>query len=201
MREVVLALAILAVLTMVAFPAIVRWRLRAMERRYGYDTTYIREMFATSTSAFVRFAFFSTFAEHREGLPRDAVYTTKIVAAMSEDCGPCTQLVVKMAEEEGVPAKVIRGVLGGREEDMSPDASLAFRFARAVLAHDILESDRLREDVRARWGKKGAVSLATLIASSRVYPMLKYGLGHGHACTRVSVAGEDAAIASRKPVM
>ena len=40
------------------------------------------------------------------------------------------------------------------------------------------------------FGKRGLVSLAFAMTASRLYPTLKYALGHGRACTRVTVGGE-----------
>jgi hypothetical protein len=36
------------------------------------------------------------------------------------------------------------------------------------------------------------VSLAFGLTAARLYPTLKYALGHGRACTRVTVAGTPA---------
>jgi hypothetical protein len=77
---------------------------------------------------------------------------------------------------------------------MSPDAALGFAFAKAVLHRDLAESDRLRGEVESRWGKRAVVSLALVIAATRVFPAVKYGLGHGRACSRVRVAGTDVSV-------
>jgi hypothetical protein len=37
---------------------------------------------------------------------------------------------------------------------------------------------------------RGLISLAFALACSRVYPTVKYALGHGKACTRLTVAGK-----------
>jgi hypothetical protein len=41
-----------------------------------------------------------------------------------------------------------------------------------------------------RWGKRGLISLAFAMLSARMYPTLKYALGHGQACTRLVIGGE-----------
>ena len=116
---------------------------------------------------------------------------------MAEDCGPCTQLVVTMAEREGVSPPTLRAILAGEQGALPPDAALGFRFARAVLARDVAEGDRLREEVVSRWGRKGLVTLALTIAASRIFPAVKYALGHGHACVQVRVAGADTQVSRR----
>jgi hypothetical protein len=48
----------------------------------------------------------------------------------------------------------------------------------------------LREGILRRWGERGLISLAFAILSARMYPTLKYALGHGQACTRLVIGGE-----------
>jgi hypothetical protein len=66
------------------------------------------------------------------------------------------------------------------------------------LRRDIEDSDRLRAEIVSKWGRKAVVSLAISIAASRVYPAVKYGLGHGHSCTRIQVSGNDIAMRAEK---
>ncbi len=174
---------------------IVRRRLAAFERAFDYDAGYMREMLETSFTAFMRFSPVAKMAQHREGVPIDAWYAAKMISAMSEDCGPCTQLGVTMAEQAGVSPKVLRAVLDDDEEAMGPDVVLAVRFARAVLAHDP-DADRLREEIERRWGRRAVVSLALAIAAVRVFPTVKYALGHGKACVRVRVGGIEKPVAN-----
>jgi hypothetical protein len=89
-------------------------------------------------------------------------------------------------------------LLAGRPEDAEPDASLAFRFTRAVLRHDLATGDSLRAEVLSRWGQEGVVSLAFALSAARVFPTLKYALGYGMACSRVRVGGQEAALAVQR---
>jgi hypothetical protein len=161
------------------------------EKAFDYDMGYGHEMLDISRPAFLKFSKITKLSQHREGVPPAVAYAAKLVATLSEDCGPCTQLVVGMAEKEGVPVSVLRGIIEGDVDAMGPDVALGWRFARAVLAHD-LEADALREEIAHRWGKRAVVSLALSIAASRVYPTVKYAMGHGRACARVRVGGVDA---------
>jgi hypothetical protein len=79
---------------------------------------------------------------------------------------------------------------------MGDEAALGWRYACAVLAHDP-EADTLRMQIEKLWGPTAVVSLAMAIASARVFPTIKYALGHGHACSRVRAGGVDAI--PRKP--
>jgi hypothetical protein len=72
---------------------------------------------------------------------------------------------------------------------LAPDTALALRHARAAIAH-AAELPVLCEQVRRRWGERGLASLALTITATRMFPMLKYALGHGQACQRVRVGAE-----------
>lgn len=165
---------------------IARRRLAAFERAFGYDTSYMRDMLAASWRGFMRFSAAAKMAAHREEVPPDAWYAAKLTATLAEDCGPCTQLVVRMAEADGVGAAVLRGILEGDERAMGSDAALAQRFARAVLAHDP-DADALREQIAARWGERAVVTLALAIAAARLFPTVKYAMGHGRSCSRIRI--------------
>lgn len=167
---------------------LLRRRLDAFEREYGYDPTYLRELLDADLGAFLRFAKVMEIAHYRKDVPLDAWFAAKFVGAAAEDCGPCTQLGVTMAERAGVAPVVLRAILEGDEAGMPEDVALAYRFARATLAHDS-EADPLRGEILAKWGRRGLVSLALGIASSRLFPTVKYALGHGQSCVRVKVGG------------
>jgi hypothetical protein len=166
----------------------IRKRLAAFERHYGYDVTYMRELLATDRRAFFALVRLGGMTRYRRDVPVDAYYAAKLTAALAEDCGPCTQLVVAMALEASVAPSTIAAVLAGADDATPADALQGARFTRAVLAHDGA-ADELRDEIVKRWGPRALVSIAFGIASGRVYPMLKYALGHGHACARVIVDG------------
>ena len=125
---------------------------------------------------------------YRRDVPLEAWTAAAIAAVRHEDCGPCTQLGVSMAERSGVDPKILRAVLAEDPDAMPDDAALAWRFARATIAHDS-SADRYRNEIIKRWGPRAVISLAFAIVASRIYPTVKYAMGHGQACTRVVVAG------------
>jgi hypothetical protein len=172
---------------------LIKNRLNAFERRFGYDVTYARELLATDTRAFLLYARVAGLSAYRRDVPADVYYAAKLTAVVAEDCGPCSQLVVAMALGDGVDPRTVAAVVGGNEEKLDAGlgepARLGVRFARAVLAHDPA-ADELREIIVRRWGPRAVVSLAFAITASRLFPTLKYALGHGQTCQRVEVAGE-----------
>lgn len=173
---------------------IIRNRLAAFERRYEYDMSYARELLDTDTRAFFAFAKIGGITSYRKDVPKNMYWAAKLVGTVSEDCGPCTQLLVAMALEAGADAKVLQAVLANDEAALPDDAKLGVAFARAVLAH-APEADEHREAIAKAHGQRAVVALAFAICASRLYPTLKYALGHGKACQRVVVAGKTVAVA------
>ncbi len=173
---------------------LIRNRLAAFEKKLDYDMSYAREILAIDTKAFFAFSKVMKLSEYRRDVPLAAYYAAKVVGTLHEDCGPCTQLVVTMALADGVEPGVLSAVVAHNEAAYSEDVALAVQLARAVLAHDPA-ADELRETIRKRWGPRAVVSLAFAITSARIFPTLKYALGHGKTCQRVVVAGTPIAVA------
>jgi hypothetical protein len=130
----------------------------------------------------------ASLGKYRKDAPIEALAAAGITAVRHEDCGPCTQLAVSMAERAGIDPEVLRGVLTGDPRLMTPEAALAWRFTRAAIDRDPA-LDRYRHEVITRWGSKAVLSLAFAIVTARLYPTVKYAMGHGQSCTRIVVDG------------
>lgn len=175
---------------------LMRAAVRRMERHYDYDAAYLHDLAQASPRALIAFSGVQKLAGYRESAPPDALAAAGLVATMAEDCGPCVQIGVAIAREKGVSPAVLRALLIGDEDGMGQDAALAWRFARASLARDLATADPLREAVLARWGDKGLAAIALAMAASRVYPTVKYAMGHGKTCSRIEVDGESVKVAA-----
>ena len=169
---------------------IARRMLRATNKRYGYDTSYLEMMLKELPSAFFKFAAVAKASAHREVVPVDASFTAKLVGALAEDCGPCTQLCVDMALEAGMPKDQIEAVLRQDPRAMNSATVLAFRFADAVVRRSA-DDDEFRDAIRAQWGEKGVIDLTLALQMGRMFPMVKAGLGYAKECRRVTVDGHD----------
>jgi hypothetical protein len=171
---------------------VIKWFLRKavgkFERDWDYDASYIRDMIETSPRAAWLFSRVTALGQFRRDIPIEAWYAAGITAVRHEDCGPCTQLTVTMAERAGVNPTALRAVLADNPEAMPPDVRLVWNFTRATLAHDPA-ADEYREAIVNRWGRRALVSLTFAITAARIYPTVKYALGHGKACMRVVVSG------------
>ena len=158
------------------------------ERRWNYDADYMHEMIDADPRAAWMFQRAASLGNYRKGVPADALAAAGLTAVKHEDCGPCTQLGVSMAEQAGVDPQVLRAVLSGTPAMMTPDVALAWRFTRATLDRDPA-AHRYRDEIIGKWGPKAVMSLAFAIVTARLYPTVKYAMGHGQACTRIVVAG------------
>ncbi|MCA6117110.1 hypothetical protein J6524_19855 [Bradyrhizobium sp. WSM 1738] len=169
---------------------IARRSLRAFAERYGYDVSYLEMLLNQSPAAFFKFAPLMKAAAHREAVPVEASFAAKIVGALAEDCGPCTQLVVDMALEAGMAKDQIEAVLRRDPRAMNEATTLGFRFADAVVRRSA-DDEEFRDAVKAQWGPKGVIDLTMALQLGRMFPMVKAGLGYAKECRRVTVNGHD----------
>ena len=170
----------------------IRWALRKaigkFEREWNYDAGYMRDIINASPRAAWLFSRATALGRFRQDIPLEVWCAAGITAVRNEDCGPCTQLGVMMAERAGVSPATLRAVLADDPGAMPPDVALAWRFTRATLRRDAV-ADEYRDEIVRRWGRRALVSLAFAITAARLYPTVKYALGHGKACMRVVVSG------------
>ena len=178
-----------------------RWLLRRtvskFERQWNYDAGYLRDIIDASPRAAWRFVNATRLGSYRRDVPLEALVAAGITAVRSEDCGPCTQLGTAMAERQGVDPEILRAILKEDVAAMPDDVALAWRFTKAVLAHDAAADD-YRAVIVERWGPRAVISLAFAITTARIYPTVKYAMGHGKTCTRVVVGGTPLAIDRRQ---
>src|SRR5882757_2607566 len=158
-----------------------RRALRAISKRYGYDTSYLEYMLKQSPAAFFDFAPVAKAAAHREVVPVEASFAAKITGAMAEDCGPCVQLAIDMALEARMAKDQIEAVVRRDTGAMNPSTWLGFQFADAV-ASRAANADRHRDAVRAQWGEKGVIDLAM---ASQMGPTISDAQDSAWICQRV----------------
>lgn len=163
-------------------------KLTAFGDAFDYDTGYMQELVDVDLAAGLAVSRLSAAAAYRADAPAAAWFAAKLVAGMSEDCGPCVQLGVRMAERAGVSVSDLRAIISGDVARMSADASLGYRFAKALLASDAL--DDLRAEIVTRWGRKALGAISIGIVTTRTFPALKYALGYGQACQSVEIGGD-----------
>lgn len=160
--------------------------LLSLKKRYDYDVQYQQDILTTDLGAFLKFMGFQTMSSHAGGLPVGPLYAARLRAIIWDDCGPCTQLAANMALEAGLEPDLVRAIIHRDMSNLPVEIRLVVCFTDLVLAHNP-EADDLRERILALWGQRGLISIGFAISSYRVYPALKYTLGHGKACLRITV--------------
>jgi hypothetical protein len=157
--------------------------IRGFGQHYDYDTTYIEELADASPGAFQAFEGGMSMGRFQGAAPADLLIVAKLTAVRAEDCGPCTELGVKMAREAGVPEAVIRGALNGGK-GLSPEQLDIHRYARAVAANEEMDPGLLPR-LETRWGREVVAELAIAIVATRLYPTLRRALGHSKSCSLI----------------
>jgi hypothetical protein len=165
-----------------------RW-IAKFQRTWNYDASYLRELVDADPRAMLAFGKVQGLTKYRKDIPLAPYCAAGMVAVMAEDCGPCTQLAIDMAEREGVEPAILRAVVARDYAAMPYDVALATRFTEASLRH-APQADDLRDEVVRQFGQRGLISLAFAMVVARTYPTLKYALGRGKTCTRLTVGGE-----------
>lgn len=174
----------------VMFRFIARRMIVKFGNHYGYDVAFMLHMLETTPDVMNAFNALSTLADYRRCVPVPAFMAAKLVGTLHEDCGPCAQLAVDMTREAGVAADQIEAVLTGNEAAMSADTALGYRFATAIVARSD-DADAARDAVRSAYGDAGVIELTLAAQVTRIYPMIKSGLGYGRSCSRVALGERE----------
>lgn len=155
---------------------------RAAERKLRVPADYLGRMGETSFAGFLKFLLVLPVTGHHRTATRHLAHAARIVASQHEDCGPCVQIAVNTARDDGLPADLVRAILDRREGELPGDVLLAVRFAEAVLAADGREAP-LREQLERDHGPAAVTELALAIATARLFPTIKRGLGYAQSCS------------------
>jgi hypothetical protein len=166
---------------------LVQWIRRAAEARLRVAAGYITELGEASFSGFIKFLMFLPLAGHRGRTDATLLHVARLVAFRHEDCGSCLQSAINVALDEGVAPLSVAAVLDGDDSTMPPALSLIVRFTEGVLAMDGSECEP-RQEIIARYGTTTLAELSLAIASARVFPTIKRGLGLSVSCAAVRPA-------------
>lgn len=158
-----------------------RQALRGFGQHYDYDVSYLEELLDSSPGAFFAFEAAMPMGQYRQSVPLDLLFIAKIAAMRQQDCGPCTELGMKIAREAGVSEPVIRGALHGGQ-GLNDEQLDVYHYARGVAANEELDPDLLPR-LQKRWGREVIAELALAIVATRLYPTLKRALGHARSCS------------------
>jgi len=175
----------------------IRWLLnngfQRFSRQKDYDTTYMQEVTDLWPGAGLRYLFLPALTRLTGPVPD--VWAGAILASVLDgDCGSCAQLVCDDAVRMGVNPELLAACVR-RDFEAAEAAGLGFLFAEAAIG-GAEDTDVLRAEIVRQHGERAAIAAAYAAASGRVYPVLKRGLGHGAACRRIRLGGEDHPVVS-----
>lgn len=168
--------------------------LGAFERRWNYDATYLKRIAAAFPSAAIRLQL----AQHPKPpanlMPLEIYHTARLAAVLHEDCGPCTQLMLDMALDDGVPEHVLKALIEGRPQDAGPEIAMVWDYVAGVSRGE--NAGDLAGRIAERWTERGLVVLLLAASEARTYPFLKRGLGLARECTRLKVGNAQVAVSN-----
>jgi len=168
---------------------IMRSRMDAFEREWDYDMSYARQLLDASPAIATAFAAATKLGEQRVDLPLDAWHAAKLATILHDDCGACAQLTVQMAERDGIDPALLRAIIRQDFDALPEGVRIVVRFCLASLERTA-QADELREQLVAYYSPRALASVAVVMAASRLYPTVKYALGHGAACALLDVGGK-----------
>ena len=130
---------------------------------------------------------FLPLAAHRERTKALYVDAARLVATQREDCGSCLQMAIDEASRNGMPHELLAAILGRDLTSMhlvDRRLVLVVRFADGVLSRDGSDVEP-RAAIEEHLGEHALAELSLAIASARVFPTLKRGLGVAASCSAV----------------
>jgi len=151
------------------------------EKHYDYDCNYMRKLASAAPDAFETFINFLPMGRVGNSIPADILWVVKISAMLTEDCGACVQLNIKMAIEAGVDTSLLKDVIT-RPEHLKQDYKLAFDFAHAI-ARNTEDQEELINKMNVTYTKQQIAELSLAIASTKIYPTIKRALGEFKSCS------------------
>ena len=152
-------------------------------RHYDYDVGYLLELADASPEAFRAFEAAMPMARVLKAAPVEALHIAKIAAMRAQDCGPCTELALKIAREAGVAEPVVQGALRGGKALNAAQRDI-HDYARAVALNEDMDPALLSR-LEARLGKAALAEVAVNLVGMRLYPTLKRALGHAKSCALI----------------
>ena len=160
-----------------------RQALQEFGRHFDYDVGYLLELADASPEAFRAFEAAMPMSRVQKVAPAETVQIANIAGMRAQDCGPCTELCLKIAREAGVAEPVIQGALRGGE-GLNAEQRDIHDYARAVALNEEMDPELLPR-LEARLGKAALAEIAVNLVGMRIYPTLKRALGHAKSCSLI----------------
>ncbi|MCA9166575.1 MAG: carboxymuconolactone decarboxylase family protein [Planctomycetales bacterium] len=156
-------------------------QISAFESAYGYDASYMRELYELSPVAFALFRDASKMAGYHQELPAEAHYTATITVMQAEDCRGCLELNYKLAREAGVSAETLAS-LAGNVDQLPPHLQDVRTHTQLCLGTGAIDTE-VAARIKANYGPRAFAELVLCIVGARMYPGIKRALGKLQSCS------------------
>lgn len=150
------------------------------EVHYDYDCNYMRTMRSSSTEGFKKFVEFMPMSQYSKALDINTLWVSKIAAMLTEDCGACVQLNIKMAIEAGVDKELVKTIVTS-PDNLEKNLKLVYAYSKSV-ALSSPDHNGLFLEIKKVYSQEQITELALAIASAKIYPTLKRALGDFKSC-------------------
>jgi hypothetical protein len=150
------------------------------EAHYDYDCNYMRTMRSSSADGFKTFVDFMPMGQYSKALDNETQWVSRIAAMLTEDCGGCVQLNIKMAIEAGVDKELVRTIILS-PENLESNLKLVYDYSKSV-ALNSTDHNELSQEIRKLYSSEQVTEFALAIAAAKVYPTLKRALGEFKSC-------------------
>src|SRR6185369_5719659 len=109
--------------------ALLTWMLRESEKYIGkVDMAYAYHLRDVAPWSLVRYSFIKVVEGPRKITSPEIYHTVGLAAAMVEDCGPCVQIHLNLAQREKVSAEILRNLVAGKLDQVPRDVAIAFQY-------------------------------------------------------------------------
>ncbi|BBM01255.1 hypothetical protein [Microbulbifer sp. GL-2] len=160
----------------------------AFSDKYRYDMDYLKEFLRSSPKGYEKFANFQPLSMHREFLPLDIFWVSKLAAMQVADCGACLQLNVRMALEADVDPTVVKACIQGGS-NLPETLKDIFDFSTALASYKNIDPV-LDERISVQLDTKQRIELGVSVATASVYPAIKRAMGHTQSCSLIEIEFE-----------
>jgi len=166
--------------------AIIKAKLAAFEKQTGESTFFMSNLLEKAAGAFYRFLLLMPLLQYHKKLPKEAYHVARIVTVKHEDCGECLQTTVTLAMLDGLNAELIKAALESRWEELPKPLNFVADFTQKINDKDLSAED-LRFLLNEVYGEAAMLELACVIASAKLFPTAKRGMGLALSCQQIQV--------------
>ena len=151
--------------------------IKSTEKSLNSSSDYLRHIARISPQAFLYFGMSTPLAAYRKKAPAEAYHVARLVAVAREGCKSSLEIEKTLARRAGLDASPIGAAIENNREKLGETAQLAHDFAVALLGSCEKSLEAPRQKSREILGEAATMELAMAVASCRMFPTIRRGLG------------------------